>query len=200
MGRALLMHPVSIPSNITMIVDSSLDIDDVKRWYRCIREFGPQGITRQFADINNGIPTTSALISRKEKGVYTYIVPLTRDLLEREATKIVEAFSEIYSGDFEIQTSSKVAKVPEHETSVVVASEPFHELCDNWAKRRHHNWCNRMASLGWRCGEDYDLEAKIHPNLKPWEQLKTAEKDVDHSEPKSLIDLLFNHGYAITKI
>lgn len=50
-----------------------------------------------------------------------------------------------------------------------------------FAQYVHDEWCNLNNSLGWRFGDYYDLDLKINPNLKSWENLSPdyAKMQVD---------------------
>lgn len=43
----------------------------------------------------------------------------------------------------------------------------------------HGSWMQAYVNMGWRYGETYDREAKIHPDLVPYAQLGQLERDKD---------------------
>ena len=43
----------------------------------------------------------------------------------------------------------------------------------------HGSWMQAYFLMGWSYGEKYDREAKIHPDLVPYQQLGQLEKDKD---------------------
>jgi hypothetical protein len=43
----------------------------------------------------------------------------------------------------------------------------------------HAEWMEAYFKMGWTYGEIYDREAKIHPDLVPYDQLGKKEKDKD---------------------
>lgn len=43
----------------------------------------------------------------------------------------------------------------------------------------HGSWMQSYYSMGWKCGEVYDRENKIHPDLVPYNQLGKLEQDKD---------------------
>ncbi len=43
----------------------------------------------------------------------------------------------------------------------------------------HKLWSDSMLRDGWKYGDEYDAEAKTHPNLKPYENLPELEKFKD---------------------
>ena len=43
----------------------------------------------------------------------------------------------------------------------------------------HGSWMQAYLSMGWRYGEKYDRENRIHPDLVPYAQLGQLERDKD---------------------
>lgn len=43
----------------------------------------------------------------------------------------------------------------------------------------HGSWMQAYLAMGWKYGEKYDREAKIHPDLVPYAQLGQLERDKD---------------------
>lgn len=43
----------------------------------------------------------------------------------------------------------------------------------------HGSWMQSYLFMGWRYGETYDREKRIHPDLVPYDQLGQLEKDKD---------------------
>ena len=43
----------------------------------------------------------------------------------------------------------------------------------------HGSWMQAYYDMGWVYGEEYDREAKIHPDLVPYAKLGQLEKDKD---------------------
>lgn len=43
----------------------------------------------------------------------------------------------------------------------------------------HGSWMQAYIEMGWKYGEEYNREAKIHPDLVPYEKLGQLEKDKD---------------------
>ncbi len=43
----------------------------------------------------------------------------------------------------------------------------------------HGSWMQSYITMGWKYGEKYDRENKIHPDLVPYNQLGQLEKDKD---------------------
>lgn len=47
----------------------------------------------------------------------------------------------------------------------------FSDLNDAIAAVAHRCWCKRMLEDGWRPGKIFDAEAKIHDEIRPYDQL-----------------------------
>ena len=43
----------------------------------------------------------------------------------------------------------------------------------------HGSWMQAYFTMGWKYGEKYDRENRIHPDLVPYNQLGTLERDKD---------------------
>ncbi len=43
----------------------------------------------------------------------------------------------------------------------------------------HGSWMQAYYAMGWVYGEEYDREAKVHPDLVPYAQLGQLERDKD---------------------
>lgn len=43
----------------------------------------------------------------------------------------------------------------------------------------HNNWMKAYLDMGWKYGESYDRENKIHPDLVPYDDLGQLERDKD---------------------
>lgn len=53
------------------------------------------------------------------------------------------------------------------------------EQRSNSPEELHGSWMQAYFSMGWKYGEKYDMENKIHPDLVPYNQLGQLEKDKD---------------------
>jgi hypothetical protein len=57
------------------------------------------------------------------------------------------------------------------------------------AKREHDRWTAERLLAGWRPGAKRNNEQRVHPNLKPWEQLTVPEQDRDKAQVHAAIDI-----------
>ncbi|RYD40192.1 MAG: hypothetical protein EOP83_35625, partial [Verrucomicrobiaceae bacterium] len=138
------------------------------------------------------------LVHRDTNAGHLYIVPLTRDLEELEAKKIVESFIDLQPElDFDIQSSTAHASDPDTSAPVVVDEEKYLALCTAWAKRQHDQWKKDREDQGWRYGITLSLKNKTNPLLMPWEQLPPQYRVPNLNEPQALLGLLNDQGYTV---
>jgi hypothetical protein len=43
----------------------------------------------------------------------------------------------------------------------------------------HGGWMQAYIAMGWKYGEEYDTDAKIHPDMVPYSELEQREQDKD---------------------
>ena len=72
-------------------------------------------------------------------------------------------------------------EAPEWQRSSAFHSVRFHlEHPEAPASASHDAWMREKVESGWRHGEVKDPEARTHPSLVPFEQLKPEEQAKDH--------------------
>jgi hypothetical protein len=57
------------------------------------------------------------------------------------------------------------------------------------AKREHDRWIAERLLSGWRPGAKRNNEQRVHPNLKPWDQLTAEEQARDKAQGHASIDI-----------
>uniref|UniRef100_A0A6M3KZK9 Putative ryanodine receptor, RyR, domain containing protein n=1 Tax=viral metagenome TaxID=1070528 RepID=A0A6M3KZK9_9ZZZZ len=85
-----------------------------------------------------------------------------------------------------ISAGAPIVPAPWYEREVEFRQQ-FLELIDRQCgpqrsaspEELHGSWMQAYLSMGWQYGEVYDLEAKTHPDLVPYEQLDSLERDKD---------------------
>jgi hypothetical protein len=195
-----MMHPVNIVRFIALSSDDQLDTKVVKDWYKCVCDNAPSGVTISVPNVDNsGNPKTVSLVHRETEGSHHYIVPLTRDLNENEAEKIINAWeSEHPDMEFDIRVSASMPdRLDQQHPMVTVEQDRYLAMCTQWAKRQHEEWFKDRADNGWRYGPTFSISTKMHPLLMPWEQLPDKYKKIDLESPQKLLDLLNDQGYAV---
>lgn len=192
--------PLAISRFVALVAPEAIDRDVVKAWFACVKATAPAGTILAIPTTDDkGMPRTVCLLHRETSEKHLYIVPLTRDLGEGEAAKIVAAFADLeHDGNFEIETSaSHLARDHTPETDVVIDQEKYLGLCMAWAKRQHEMWMKDRVAQGWNYGTELSMQNKTNPLLMPFEQLPPKYRTPDLDEPQALLDLLNNQGYAV---
>ena len=106
---------------------------------------------------------------------------MNRDLLKRKAEFVYNA----------ARLAAKAAKAPivpvvwdEREDSfkkqfLEVIERQDGKLRSYSAEELHGSWMQAYLSMGWKYGEKYSREKKIHPDLVPYAKLNQLERDKD---------------------
>lgn len=191
-------HPLSIPRYIQLSVDRPLETALLRDWLGCVRAAAPSGVVATVQTVDDaGQPQAVKLVHREAKGRHAYLVPLTRDLADAEVEQIVRAYADDHPDlDFDIETQADRLAVLRREPIDVDAAEHL-ALCLAIAKRRHGDWMRERSDAGWRYGPSFSAEEKVHPLIRPWEQLPDRYRTPDLNAPQALIDMLAQHGYAV---
>jgi len=188
---------IEIERHILLKTKKELDKETVRKWFKCVRNNAPSGtvLTVQSQDENNK-PTNISLISREIKECFYYIIPLSRDLNDKEVENIVDKFSLQTDIDFEIETSEAHFSVAE-EKPIVLNSDRYLDLCSKIAKRKHEDWVRERTDSGWSYGTVFSNSNKTHPLLVSWDRLPDKFKVPDLDLPQMIIDTLENSGYTV---
>lgn len=192
--------PPAITSHISLVTPEEVSSDLAKAWFKCARSKAPYGVPTSFTVTDDkGRPQSVAMIQREtDKGVY-YMVPMTRDLTEREAERIVDAFREEYPEvDFDIEaTVIPTYTMDRSEPTITVDQHKYGEIAKSWAKRQHEDWVKSRMEDGWRYGTTVSISDKTHPLLRAWDELPEKFRTVDLDQPQKLLDLLNDSGYVV---
>jgi hypothetical protein len=87
---------------------------------------------------------------------------------------------------------------PAGAPSVVVdQADPRVELL---AKREHARWVARKLKTGWRYGEPRDNAKKLHPSIRPWEELSESERDKDRMMVREMPDIVDAAGMTLARL
>lgn len=197
------MSPSEISRFVTLVVGSPLDEAAAKAWYHCVNDNAPYGLvaTIQTTTAKGGLQS-AGMIHRETDKKHYYIVPMTRDLMEREAEQIVDAFVEIAPDlDFDIEVSVMPTKIGDkrNEPKIEVAEDQYIALCQEFSKAQHEDWVRDHARDGWRYGAEVNPKEKTHPLMRTWDQLPDRYKKIDTDVPQKLLNLLNRHGYAVVQ-
>ncbi len=193
------MRPPEITRYIALIVKEDPDIELAKSWYQCVKSRAPHGVIDTVEASDDQGSKQAAMVKRKEDDTYFLMIPLTRDLLEDEASRIIATFTADHPDtDFDIEAT--VVKTGENGApppSINIDQERYIELCTSLSKKQHEDWVRSRTAEGWRYGPQLNMIEKTHPLLRTWDQLPDRYQTIDLEQPQRLIDLLTQHGYAV---
>jgi hypothetical protein len=100
---------------------------------------------------------------------YAYLVKLTRELNREWAENIVEAWSEIYPGDFQIETSIDAADCD--DCDIELQDDLYENITMQINKDLHNRWVEQQIGQGWRYGLQLSESQKTNPRLRDWDTL-----------------------------
>ena len=72
------------------------------------------------------------------------------------------------------------------------------EFANQVAKKIHTKWYNEKIRDGWRFGQ-LDVENKMHPMMRPYDELPEEKREIDEELPQMFLDYLKHKGYAVIK-
>ena len=191
--------PLNISRYIALRTVEPQDKGTIRAWLGCAKTYLPSGVvaTVQTTD-EHGTLRSVSLVHREHKGSHEYMIPLTRDLIDREAEPMVKHFAGAHpEHDFEVEVSSSEAALVGKGQSIEVADNKYTDLCIAWAKKQHEDWMRDRVDAGWRYGPTISLSNKTHPLIRQWHELPDQFKKIDIEQPQSLLDLLNDQGYAV---
>jgi hypothetical protein len=141
-------------------------------------------------------PHDVAVIHQDTVDGHAYVIPLVRDLLEREVEPIATRMAEVFDFNFDIETSDTRLLV-QSKPPVSLSKTNYLQLCAALSKQHHEDWVRERTDAGWRYGLTFSSEHKIHPLLRPWTELPVRYQQPDLTGPQTLIQMLDRQGYAI---
>lgn len=86
--------------------------------------------------------------------------------------------------------------VTDHAEAVKLAPA----LAERLAEAEHQRWCAARWLAGWRWGERRDDEARLHPDLVPYQALDTSRKALDHAVIDTLAARFAKCGKGIAAV
>lgn len=190
--------PANINRYIKLVTDSPLEKDCMRQWFECAKAELPNGIlgSVQMTDESGNLRAVS-MVARELEGKYEYIIPLTRDVLDREVQPMVDSYAAVCPDlDFDVETSAQPVGLLGAATAEVEDTK-FNDLCAAWAKKQHDTWLKDRQDNGWTYGTTVSLKNKTHPLIRQWHDLPEQFRKVDTDQPQSLLDLLNDQGYTV---
>ena len=79
----------------------------------------------------------------------------------------------------------------------VVAVDPKDPRVEVLAKREHERWLARKLKTGWTYGDPRDDVKKLHPCIRPWEELPEHEKEKDRMMVREIPDIVLAAGMTL---
>lgn len=192
--------PPELTFHISLVTPDPVVETIVRDWFKCVRSRAPYGVPCLMALVDDkGEPQNVCLVHREtDKGHY-YMVPMTRDLTEKEAERIIESFRFQHQElDFDVEaTVIPTYTMDKMQPSITVDQKEYADVARAWAKKTHDDWMKERIEQGWRYGQQVSISQKTHPLLRPWDELPEQYKVVDVDSPQKMLDLLNQHGYVV---
>ena len=158
--------------DITLIVKNQLPADEVEAWLDCVEEIGPEGVIAGTSDFKDDKLVQEEVVEHYNYNddEWRYIIPLTRNVTQKEGKKIVDEWAEYFPNDFEITSSSNaVSPIDFDQFDVVDVDEYYEREYQKTTEEAVHNkWVLEQIENGWRFGVSYNKNSKISPFIKPW--------------------------------
>ncbi len=85
------------------------------------------------------------------------------------------------------------------DTSSVVLPPAVEKLAELLAHNAHEVWAAERLKQGWRYGRERDDAQKLHPDLRPYEELPEGEKIFDRQTAMETLRVLLALGYTISR-
>lgn len=81
----------------------------------------------------------------------------------------------------------------------VKVPESLLKLSEQISKNVHEVWALKRYSEGWRFGEERNDKLKLHPDMRPYDDLSDSEKEYDRNTTLNTIKMILKLGYTIKK-
>ncbi|CAN5357989.1 hypothetical protein BH09ACT6_BH09ACT6_00950 [soil metagenome] len=81
-----------------------------------------------------------------------------------------------------------------------VVIDPHDPRVERLAKREHERWMRHQVKTGWRYGVVRDDARRLHPCLRPWEELPETERDKDRQIVLELPSIAESAGMTTARI
>ena len=171
--------------DITLIVKNQLPADEVEAWLDCVEEIGPEGVIAGTSDFKDDKLVQEEVVEHYNYNddEWRYIIPLTRNVTQKEGKKIVDEWAEYFPNDFEITSSSNAVSPIDFDQFDVVDVDEYYEreYQKTTTEAVHNKWVLEQIENGWRFGVSYDKDSKISPFIKAWHDLTNKQKaNLDH--------------------
>ena len=86
------------------------------------------------------------------------------------------------------------------DTSTIDLSDDLLEMTELLAENAHEHWAKKRVDEGWTYGPNKSDDKKTNPDLVPYDDLPTSEKEYDRTMAMETLKLIRKLGYRIEKI
>ena len=69
-----------------------------------------------------------------------------------------------------------------------------------WRGREHERWLGRKLKTGWRFGDPRDDALRLHPCIRPWEELPDDERDKDRMMIRRMPEIVDLAGMTLARL
>ena len=179
---------------IQLKTPESIDDNQMNRWYRTTKEFGPENIVQSYEMNGNEISMDYSTCSDCEFE-HIYTIPLNRDLTQAETQFIMQAWEHIFSDDFDIEISNlyDAAAFGEFENSINIDDDIKSSVLGDMSKWNHNRWVDELVKDGWRWGLYFNSVQKTHPALRDWDNLSESHRRVKTPDDNQILEWLHSN-------
>ena len=190
------INMTEIPLFIRLKTSSPLPKEEAIAWYHTVKNLAPSGVLASVQTTNpQGDPDVIFMVHKETNGgVHYYEIPLTRDLTDEETAVIEEAYPE---GEIETSSEEVIAARQGPADAVVMEEDDYNQLCETLAKHQHQRWYEERSRAGWSFGLMLNEKTKVHPLMRPWEELPEQYRKVDYELPHLFMKMLAEQGFAV---
>jgi hypothetical protein len=183
---------------IKLLADEALNPPVIRAWFNCVSATAPSGVVNSISvQDDDHTRHVVRLVHQTLEHAHAYLIPLTRDLRSSEIDEIVYQFAvEQPALDFDVETNQTRLRAKDDDAIPLDAAKHL-ALCVALAKQDHESWLHERTNAGWHYGLEFDVEAKTHPLIRPWDQLPERYKVPDLNWPQKLVSMLNDNGYVV---
>lgn len=162
--------------HLKLILDKPVSRKVCRLFVKLIHQTGPDHVLKpveMYDDV--GEVVTRYYVTRKRKNKFVVVVPLMRNLTDKEIEKIIVVWNARFDDDYILESSTPYTgeAAPENDDEGETPDPFLNKDLREW----HARWHQSLVEDGWRYGDKYDRSEKVHPMLLPWEQLPRSYKE-----------------------
>lgn len=181
--RGLADEPIMellYPFGLTLDASTALPVDSWERAARVVHE-QYRLITSQHQHLEPSKPSHQA---------WEQLDPFLKETNIRQVTTALAAAESLGRSWGPVSAAKSDGLVRSEEVSAA-------EL-EAMAKMEHESWMNHLQDNGWRYGPERDDHRRIHPSLRPWDELTPADQEKTREGVANALKILNRLGYRST--